>query len=54
MPKKLTKKARKLAATRGENAETFARKALKIRRMPPTEYNKMLRKYKFRIYYRIY
>ena len=48
MPKKLTKKARKLAATRGENAETFARKALKIRRMPPTEYNKI------RIYYRIY
>ena len=44
--KKLTKKG-KLAAGQGENAEISARKPLKIRKMPLTEHNKMLRKYKF-------
>ena len=52
--KKLTKRAGKSAATQGENTEISARKALKILKMPPTEYRKILRKYKFRIYYRIY
>ena len=45
--KKLTKKAGKLAAAQGENAEIFARKELKIRKMPSTEQSKMLKKYKF-------
>ena len=52
--KKLTKRAGKSAATQGETNEISARKALKILKMPPTEYRKILRKYKFRIYYRIY
>ena len=48
-------RAGKLAAAQGENAEISARKALKIRRMPPTEHSKTLQKYKlYGIYYRIY
>ena len=34
----------KPAATLGENAEISAKKAIKILKMPQTEYNKMLRK----------
>ena len=42
MSKRLTKKTGKSAATGGENVEISARKALKICKMPPTVYNKML------------
>ena len=48
------KKAGKSAATQSENTEIYAKKALKIRKMPPTKCSKMLQKYKFKIYYRIY
>ena len=41
------KRAEKSAAAQGENAEIFARKELKIRKMPSTEQSKMLKKYKF-------
>ena len=40
--------------TQGEHAEVTARKALRIHKMPPTEYRKMLRKHKFGINYTIY
>ena len=37
--KKLTKRAGKSEATQGENTEISAIKALKIRKIPPTEYS---------------
>ena len=48
------KKAGKLVAAHGKNAEISAWKVLKICKMPQTECSKMLRKYKSWIYYRIY
>ena len=42
--KKLTQKAGKSATAQGENPEISARKALKARKMPPTEHSKLLRK----------
>ena len=54
MPRNWQKRERKSAAAQSKNAEMSARKALKIRKMSPTEHSKMLRKYKFWIYYRIY
>ena len=41
--KKLTKRAGKPVPTHGENTEISARKAPKIRKMPPIEYSKMMR-----------
>ena len=43
----MTNRGNKSSATQGEHAKTFTRKALKIHKMPPTEYSIMLRKYKF-------
>ena len=54
MPRNWQKRAGKLAAEQGENAEISARKPLKIRKMPLTEHSNMLRKYKFWKHYRIY
>ena len=53
MPRNWQKRAVKSVAAQGKNAEISAKKALKIRKMPPTELSKILRKYKFWIYYRI-
>ena len=41
MPRNYEKRAAKLTAAKGENAEISARKALKIIKMPPTEHSKM-------------
>ena len=54
MPRNWQKRAGKSATAQGENPEISARKVLKSHKMPPTEHSKMLRKYKFRIHYRIY
>ena len=54
MPRNYEKRAAKLTAAKGENAEISARKALKIIKMPPTEHSKMQQKCKFWIYHRIY
>ena len=54
MPRNWQKRAQKSAAAQGEKAEISTRKALKIRKVPSTEQSKMLRKYKFSIWYRIY
>ena len=43
----MTKRAQKWAATQGEHAEISDRKTLKIHKITPTEYSKILRKYKF-------
>ena len=42
------------AAAQGEHAEISTKKTLKIHKMPPTKFSKMLGEYKFWIYYRIY
>ena len=47
MPRNYEKRAAKLTAAKGENAEISARKALKIIKMPPTEHSKMQQKCKF-------
>ena len=47
MPRNWQKRVGKSAATQSEKAEIFSEKALKICKMPPTEYSKMQRKYKF-------
>ena len=54
MPRNWQKRAGKSATAQGENPEISARKVLKTHKIPPIEHRKMLRKYKFRIYYRIY
>ena len=41
------KRATKLAAAKKEQDEISARKVLKIYKIKPTEYRKMLQKYKF-------
>ena len=43
----MTNGPEKSVATQSEHVEISARKALKIRQMPPTEYSKMLRQYEF-------
>ena len=39
--------AEKSAAVQGEHAEISTKKTLKIHKMPPTKYSKMLGEYKF-------
>ena len=43
----MIKRAGKSAAVDGEHNEISAKMALKIHKMPPTKYSKMLRKCKF-------
>ena len=54
IPRNWQKRVGKSAAAHGEKAKISARKALKIHKIPLTEHNKKLQKYKFWIHYRIY
>ena len=47
MPRNCQKWVGKLAASQSENDKISAKRALKIRKMPPSEYSRMLQKYKF-------